>query len=88
MKRGIGVGAVHKKTQNTIAFSKIGLISKDSKLSYIKSALKNFKDSIDEFSIKHKQRINEDPEFRHQFHKMCSAIKVDPLASNKGFKSR
>lgn len=30
-------------------------------------------------------RINSDPEFRHQFHTMCINVGVDPLASNKGF---
>ena len=29
--------------------------------------------------------ITRDPAFRAQFHAMCSAAGVDPLASNKGF---
>ena len=40
---------------------------------------------MQDFASKHKDRINSDPEFRHQFHVMCKSIGVDPLASNKGF---
>jgi ESCRT-II complex subunit VPS22 len=47
--------------------------------------LGTFKSTLQEFATKHRDRINQDPEFRSQFHTMCSAIGVDPLASNKGF---
>ena len=84
MRRGVGVGAVQRKSQDLTAFSKVGEISKEQKIKHVKQALERFKSSIETFAAKHKNRINEDPTFRHQFHKMCNSMKVDPLASNKG----
>lgn len=45
----------------------------------------NFKKSLESFALKYRDKINSDPEFRMQFHKMCVSVGVDPLASNKGF---
>lgn len=43
-----------------------------------------FRSKLEEFAMKHKAEIRQDPVFRAQFHAMCSNIGVDPLASNKG----
>lgn len=40
---------------------------------------------VAEFAKKYRDRINSDPEFRWNFHKMTKEIGVDPLASNRGF---
>lgn len=85
MRRKAGVGAINKKKDDLTAFSTVGKISKDQKLEHIKEVLSNFHNSLTEFAIKYKDKINADPEFRQQFHIMCSNIGVDPLASNKGF---
>ena len=47
--------------------------------------LAEFKESLEEFAVKHKKEINQNPVFRNQFLKMCQQIGVDPLSSNKGF---
>jgi len=47
--------------------------------------LEAFKGNLEQFAGRYKGRINSDPEFRAQFHRMCRAAKVDPLASKKGF---
>ncbi len=57
----------------------------EEKLAHVAQLLENFKTTLQDFAVKHRSRINEDPEFRQQFHVMCAAIGVDPLASNKGF---
>ena len=49
------------------------------------SQLAEFKESLEEFAVKHKKEINQNPVFRNQFLKMCQQIGVDPLSSNKGF---
>mmetsp|Transcript_9437 Transcript_9437/g.14221 ORF Transcript_9437/g.14221 Transcript_9437/m.14221 type:complete len:223 (+) Transcript_9437:1-669(+) len=54
-------------------------------ISHVKNMIDSFKTSLLEFASKHRDRINADPEFRHQFHVMCTSTGVDPLASNKGF---
>ena len=85
MRRGIGVGALQRKTRDASAYTKVGEASKSAQLKHIREVLEEFKLSVEKFAIKHKTRINEDPEFRHRFHKMCSTLKVDPLASYKGY---
>ena len=55
------------------------------KLASVREILSQFKVSLEEFASKHKARINADAEFRDQFHRLCKAVKVDPLASSKGF---
>ena len=57
----------------------------EEKVAHVATMLDNFKTTLQEFAVKHRDRINEDAEFRHQFHTMCASIGVDPLASNKGF---
>jgi len=47
--------------------------------------MKAFRSHLEEFALKHRKAISEDPLFRAQFHKMCATCGVDPLASNKGF---
>jgi ESCRT-II complex subunit VPS22 len=49
----------------------------------MKSAMSEFKRSLEEFALKHREEIRHDPEFRAHFHDMCQHAGVDPLASNK-----
>jgi ESCRT-II complex subunit VPS22 len=54
-----------------------------------------FKSNLEEFAVKYKKEINQNPVFRNQFLKMCKEIGVDPLScilsflyftlANKGF---
>lgn len=46
--------------------------------------LEEFRTHLEEFALKHRNDIKKNPQFRAQFHKMCAAVGVDPLASNKG----
>ena len=84
MRRKVGVSAVNKKKDDTNAFNAMGKQTKDQKITFVKDTLSNFQTALAEFAVKYKDRINADPEFRQQFHKMCSNIGIDPLASNKG----
>lgn len=54
-------------------------------MSQMQERLKFFRESLEEYARKHKKDINNDPQLRHQFTKMCTSIGVDPLASRKGF---
>lgn len=51
----------------------------------IRKSMLVFKENLEAFARKHKLEINQNPQFRRQFSKMCEKIGVDPLASNKGF---
>lgn len=85
MKRHVGVSAIKKKQEQKEAFTSLGKASKEEKLIFVKDTLQSFHSALAEFASKHKNKINADPEFRQQFHKMCQNIGVDPLASSKGF---
>lgn len=58
---------------------------REEKISVVRDTLNKFKGALEDFAGKHKSRINSDPEFRDQFHRLCKAANVDPLASSKGF---
>lgn len=85
MRRKIGVGAVKDRQHEQEKYSKIGKSMEDTKISFVKDLMGKFQSSLTEFAMKHRNRINSDPEFRQQFHKMCLSVGVDPLASSKGF---
>lgn len=85
MRRKIGVGAVKDRLNEQEKYSKMGKSMEETKISFVKDLMGKFQSSLTEFAIKHRDRINSDPEFRQQFHKMCVSVGVDPLASNKGF---
>eukprot|EP00201_Polytomella_parva_P021692 CAMPEP_0175048004 /NCGR_PEP_ID=MMETSP0052_2-20121109/5925_1 /TAXON_ID=51329 ORGANISM="Polytomella parva, Strain SAG 63-3" /NCGR_SAMPLE_ID=MMETSP0052_2 /ASSEMBLY_ACC=CAM_ASM_000194 /LENGTH=214 /DNA_ID=CAMNT_0016311973 /DNA_START=152 /DNA_END=796 /DNA_ORIENTATION=- len=50
----------------------------------MKEQMAVFKRNLEQFALKYKKDIRQDPLFRAQFHQMCMSIGVDPLASNKG----
>ena len=43
--------------------------------------LDEFRVHLEEFALKHKQEINDNPVFRNEFLRMCKEIGVDPLSS-------
>lgn len=81
----VGVAAIRKKKEDANQFSNIGKALEETKISSVKESLEMFKDSLTTFARKYRHQINSDPQFRLQFHKMCTAVGVDPLASSKGF---
>ncbi len=85
MRRKVGVGAVKDRQNEQEKYSKMGKSMEDTKISFVKDLMGKFQNSLTEFAMKHRDRINSDPEFRQQFHKMCLSVGVDPLASSKGF---
>lgn len=46
----------------------------------MKLQLEDFKKNLEEFALKHKKEINNNPVFRNEFLKMCKEIGVDPLS--------
>jgi ESCRT-II complex subunit VPS22 len=70
MRRKVGVSAARKKDKEAAAYSTLGKSLEESKIASVKGVLSSFQDSLTEFGKKHRDRINKDPEFRHQFHTM------------------
>ncbi|RYH12801.1 hypothetical protein EON65_37285 [archaeon] len=85
MRRKVGVSAVRAKQDEKVQFGKIGKALEDTKLSFVQEVMTSFRTTLAEFATKYKDKINSDPEFRQQFHRMCLSTGVDPLASSKGF---
>ena len=51
----------------------------------LQSSLVTFRSSLESFAFQYKDEIRSNPLFRAQFHRMCLATGVDPLACQKGF---
>jgi len=54
-------------------------------IEHMTKQLKVFQENLQKFAAKHKDRINQNPHFRHQFQQLCAKTGVDPLASHQGF---
>eukprot|EP00388_Colpodella_angusta_P001318 GDKJ01004242.1.p1 GENE.GDKJ01004242.1~~GDKJ01004242.1.p1 ORF type:complete len:247 (+),score=54.97 GDKJ01004242.1:9-749(+) len=85
MRRGIGVQRSVGNREQADKLKTIATIAKESNVDELKPILEKFKNSLIDFALKHKTKINEDPDFRKKFFDMCSIVGVDPLTSNKGF---
>jgi ESCRT-II complex subunit VPS22 len=85
MRRGVGIGAVRKRQEQTKQFNEVGGQLAESQMTHISSQLELFRTNLQQFAVKYKNNIKKDPDFRKKFQFMCSKIGVDPLASKKGF---
>lgn len=83
-RRGPGLAALDRTRAAREQFEKVGREVAETKAQVMRSQMAHFKASLEEFALKHKRDIRQDPVFRAQFHTMCANIGVDPLASNKG----
>ncbi|GAB5034637.1 eap30 family protein [Nannochloropsis oceanica] len=84
MRRGVGVKYIKRKEIVTEAFTTLGKELQEENIQHVASLMATFKDSLEDFARKYKKDINANPVLRAEFHKMCTSIGVDPLASNKG----
>lgn len=50
----------------------------------MKEQLTAFRQHLENFALKYRKEIRNDPIFRHSFCSMCSRLGVDPLASSRG----
>lgn len=85
--RNVGISSIKRREDDDKKKENFGKTMEENKISSVVVCMNNFKSSIEVFASKHRSRINEDPEFRLQFHHMCVSVGVDPLASSKGFLS-
>ncbi len=75
-RRGVGVSAVMKKKDEAAKFQAVGKAMEETRMAGIQDVLSKFQTSLTEFAAKHRDRINQDPEFRMQFHTMCVSVGV------------
>lgn len=62
------------------AAKKVGNEMQAQLLEDMKVQLDDFKKNLEEFAVKHKKEINDNPVFRNEFLRMCKEIGVDPLS--------
>mmetsp|Transcript_30598 Transcript_30598/g.58962 ORF Transcript_30598/g.58962 Transcript_30598/m.58962 type:complete len:244 (+) Transcript_30598:174-905(+) len=84
MPRRPGLQGLQKQLAEKGHFKALGEDVAKQQLQRMREQLLVFKHSLEEFALKHRTAIKQDPAFRAQFHKMCANAGVDPLASNKG----
>jgi len=60
-RRGVGVGAIKKRTENAKSFASAGKKMEENQLQHVQEQLETFKVSLQEFAAKHKKQINADP---------------------------
>eukprot|EP00762_Andalucia_godoyi_P003854 ANDGO_08549.mRNA.1 Vacuolar protein sorting-associated protein 22 homolog 1 len=85
MRRGVGVAGLKKNAETSARFREKGGEVTQYQISQAREVLETFRSKLEEFSTKHRSEINNDPQLRYHFQKMCTTIGVDPLASKKGF---
>lgn len=71
MRRKPGVSAIKGRERESKQFHAVGRHMEETRLTAVKEVLSAFQTSLSEFALKYRDRINADPEFRDQFHKMC-----------------
>jgi ESCRT-II complex subunit VPS22 len=84
-RRKVGIARLKADQERREKLSSLGSTMEKEKSSSVAETLQSFKQCLTDFAGKHRDKINDDPEFRMQFHKMCNSVGVDPLASSKGF---
>ncbi|WRT69001.1 uncharacterized protein IL334_005983 [Kwoniella shivajii] len=82
MRKGPGLSALSRHSAYSNSYSTLSTTISSSQLTSLQESLESFRDTLLEFSIKHRHDIRKDPAFRHQFQKMCAALGIDPLAAS------
>lgn len=85
MRRGAGLGAIHKQKLQQEKYRDKGTEIQENQFQQMTQQLEVFRSNLEEFATKHKNEIKKNAQFRKQFQEMCASIGVDPLASGKGF---
>jgi ESCRT-II complex subunit VPS22 len=85
MRRRPGIAGIQQRRDASVAIQAVGEDAERQSVEAMRAQLLKFRNSLEQFALKHKSEIKQDPGFRAQFHAMCANVGVDPLASNKGF---
>mmetsp|Transcript_12924 Transcript_12924/g.29253 ORF Transcript_12924/g.29253 Transcript_12924/m.29253 type:complete len:242 (+) Transcript_12924:169-894(+) len=85
MRRKPGVAGLLGEKQRRENIGSVGEQLEATSLADAKAQLESLRTVLAEFTQKHRNRINQDADFRQAFFEMCLAAGVDPLASGKSF---
>ncbi|KAK3265517.1 Vacuolar protein sorting-associated protein SNF8 [Cymbomonas tetramitiformis] len=84
MRRRPGLQGLQQRAVEKDRKSALGEDVARNQVERVKEQLSTFRSALEEFALKHRNDIKQNPVFRAQFHQMCASLGVDPLASNKG----
>jgi ESCRT-II complex subunit VPS22 len=80
MRRGVGIKGHKQAKAKQEQAKKVGNEMQAQLLTEMQGQLEEFRKHLEEFAVKHKKEINDNPVFRKEFLKMCKEIGVDPLS--------
>ena len=80
--RGVGLSAFQNRSSLTTHYATHGAALRSSHLDSLKTQLSVFQSLLHTFALQHSEKIKQDPTFRAEFARMCTAIGVDPLAAS------
>lgn len=86
-RKGVGIGAFDRSRLTSAQFASHGSTLRASNASALETQLSVFRSLLQQFSQTHAKDIRNDPVFRAQFARMCTAIGIDPLASSSSSSS-
>ena len=80
MRRGVGIAAFDLQEQSKRSFAALSSELSRAQVENLHLQLAQFRSALAHFASEHREKIKNDPSFRHKFQQMCSSIGVDPLA--------
>lgn len=84
MRGRYGIAGIKAQKEKEERLKKLGAELETNLMNDLTTQFNDFKNNLEEFAVKNKKLINDDPVFRRQFHQMCREIGVDPISSQKG----
>ncbi len=81
-RKGVGLAAFDRSRLTSAQYASHGSTLRSTNAQALETQLEVFRSLLQQFAQTHAKDIRQDPSFRAQFARMCSAIGVDPLASS------
>ena len=80
MRKGVGIAGAKARAARAERAAAHGQEVQGEQLAGMKVQMEDFRKNLEEFALKHKKEINDNPVFRKEFLTMCREIGVDPLS--------
>ncbi|GJQ10869.1 hypothetical protein GpartN1_g3009.t1 [Galdieria partita] len=83
--KALGLAGLRREQQVREAIDYIASSFRKELYESLQKQLDIFRENLVLFARKYRKKIENEPEFRAQFHRLCVSVGVDPLVSKKGF---
>ncbi|TFK85247.1 winged helix DNA-binding domain-containing protein [Polyporus arcularius HHB13444] len=77
---GVGISAFDRQQQSKRSFAELSNEISQAQVDLLHAQLAQFRSALAHYASTHRERIRQEPSFRHAFQQMCTTIGVDPLA--------